>query len=453
MTAPDRTARDVALAALGDRAGNVTAHLNRLLTETALAGPEAALARELALGVVRRRGTLDAVLRAFQDRPRPPAALVRNVLRLGAYQLLFLDRVPDFAAVSEAVRQARSLAPGARGFVNAVLRAVARSASPRQAGRAPAAGDVVPVGAGGFRRLDRCVFADPGAEPAGYLAAAYSLPASLAGKWVADLGGLDGAIGPALHAASRPPLILRVNRLRATVPQVLARLRDEGVAAEPHANGLSVVARQSPELARLAVFGEGLVQPQDASATAVVAGAEVGAGARVLDLCAAPGTKTTHLAERMDNRGRIVAVDVTGAKLERVEANCRRMGIEIVQTVLAEQVGSLQAGSFDLVLVDAPCSNTGVLARRPEARWRIRSQDVGSLAQLQAGLLEAALRHLASGGRLVYATCSIEPEENENVVAGLFARHPELTELETKLFLPHRSQGDGGFYSLLHKGR
>ena len=161
------TARDVALTALCDRAGNVTAHLGRLLAGSGLDKPEAALARELALGVIRRRGTLDAVMAAFGRRGRRPPLRIRQILRLGLYQLLFLERVPDFAAVNEAVKQVHRRT-SMRGFVNALLREVARSASARQEGRPPPAADTLMLSDGGFRRFDRAVFADPQTDPAGY---------------------------------------------------------------------------------------------------------------------------------------------------------------------------------------------------------------------------------------------------------------------------------------------
>jgi len=301
-----------------------------------------------------------------------------------------------------------------------LLRAAARSVSPVQTGQLPLAADVLPLGLDSFRRFDRPVFPAPAAEPGGFLAAALSLPQALAEKWLQQFGGLEEALPIALHANGRPPLIMRVNSLRASVEQVLAELRAEGVAASAHSNGRSVVVTGRVDLAQLAVFTEGKIQPQDASATAVVAGAGdlIGPGMRVLDLCAAPGTKTTHLAERMEDRGQILAVDVSEAKLQRIRDNCKRMGITIVRTVLADGIGQLEERSFDLVLVDAPCSNTGVLARRGEARWRFTHEAVAALAKDQRDLLALGLRFVAGGGACIYSTCSLEEQENEAVVRG-----------------------------------
>ena len=415
--------RELALSALCDRAGNVTAHLDRLLRERPVGPQQSALAWELALGVVRRRGSLDAVIAAFQTRRRrslPPR--VRQILRLGLYQLLFLDRVPAFAAVNETVSQVGRGHSGLRGFVNGLLRTVARSVSPLEEGPPPRCRDVLPVSAGSHRRFDRPVFPDPAADPAGYLAAAFSLPMELAGKWLKESAGPEVAVRRALHSVARPPLILRVNALRATVPEVLDRLAGQGIQAAAHNNGLSVAVTGLVSLMSVDVFVEGLVQPQDPTATAVVAAAPVEPGMRVLDLCAAPGTKTTHLAERMEDRGEILALDVSAEKLARVEANCRRMGVSIVRTMLAEKLGALDPASFDLVLVDVPCSNSGVLARRPEARWRFSRARLEALSRDQRRLLALGLEMVRPGGACVYATCSLEDEENAQVVRGALGR-------------------------------
>jgi 16S rRNA (cytosine967-C5)-methyltransferase len=242
------------------------------------------------------------------------------------------------------------------------------------------------------------------------------------------------------------------------VAEVLEKLGQAGVDARPHANGLSVVLCGHADLTRLEVFTAGLVQPQDAAATAVVAAADLRPGMAVLDLCAAPGTKTTHLAERMDDRGRILAVDVSQEKLARIRENCQRLGVTIVQTLLAEQVGSLGPESFDLVLVDAPCSNTGVLARRPEARWRYSLRAVQTLAGDQLRLLRLGARFVKPGGRCVYSTCSMEEEENRRVVQDFLREPGELRLAAQHLVMPCGGDdavdwNDGGFRAVLERVR
>jgi len=420
-------ARDIAVDALRDRAGNISARLRRLAAESDLSAADRGLAVELALGVVRRRGTLRAVLEAFLDAPKRhlPAPLA-EILHVALYQMLFLDRVPDFAAVSEAVEQARRWHHKRQsGFVNGVLRAVQRELSEPRAGPPPRTPHAVPVGPSRYRTVQRAVFADPAASPARYLAGAWSLPEALARRWI-EREGLDEAVALAAHAAARAAQVLRVNRLRAGPDDVLRRLADAGQPARLHANGQSVVLDTHADLTALAVFREGLVQPQDASATDVVTAAEVQPGMAVLDFCAAPGTKTTHVAECMEDRGRIVAVDVSDEKLARVVENCRRLGVSIVEPLRADRIGSLKPGSFDVVLADVPCSNTGVLARRPEARWRFDEAALPALAADQRDLASAAAAFVRPGGRLVYSTCSIEPEENEQVARGLDRRRSNV---------------------------
>jgi 16S rRNA (cytosine967-C5)-methyltransferase len=459
MSADPANARDIAVSALRDRAGNVGAHLDRLLGATRLAPADRAFARELALGVVRRRGTLEAVLRAFLEHPqRRLPSPIEEVLWVGLYQMLFLERVPEFAAVNEAVEQAgRCHHKRQAGLVNGVLRTVARNLLPRSTGPVPLERDVLPVAPMIHRRFQRPVFPDPRSAPREYLAAAFSLPALLADRWIERLG-MDRAVQVAFHADVRAPLILRVNALRATVAGVLEALASAGVQASPHRNGCSVVLTEHAGPGELDVFKQGLVQPQDPSATAVVLAAEPKGGIKVLDFCAAPGTKTTHLAERMGNQGSIIAVDVSQERLRLIQENCRRLGVTIVSTQLAEQVGGLAPRSFDLVLADVPCSNTGVLSRRAEARWRFSEESLAALVKDQQFLAAAAAEFVAPGGRLIYSTCSMEPEECSGVIRRLVDRSGRLRLLREQLTLPAGADDatkwyDGGYHAVLQAGR
>ena len=176
-------------------------------------------------------------------------------------------------------------------------------------------------------------------------------------------------------------------------------------------------------------------------------------GETVLDLCAAPGTKTTHLAELMQNRGRIIAADLREEKLARIRENAHRLGLTIIEPVLVSPAGDdIPPAPFDAVLVDAPCSNTGVLGKRPEARWRISPDDIRELAKLQRRLLRTAAERLKPDGRLVYSTCSIEPEENEGSIADLLTHRSDVLLEEQRLFLPGQP-ADGGFAALLRCAR
>jgi len=459
MDEPYAAARDVAVWALRDRAGNVSARLDRLLGRSRLAANERDLARELALGVVRRRLTIRALLRAFLRHPnkRLPTPL-EEILQVATYQIVFLERVPDFAAVNEAVEQAvRFRHRRQSGLVNGVLRALARAVSGPIEGRAALAADIVPIGPRSYRKVSRPIFANPDHRPEEYLAEAFSLPTVLGRRWIDKCGSLEGAVELAMHANVRAPVILRVNRLKANVGDVLEALEAEGVSAGAHENGCSVVLQQSTRLAGLGVFHRGWVQVQDATATSVVLAAEPRPGMSVLDFCAAPGTKTTHLAELMDNRGSITAVDVSQEKIQRIESGCERLGISIVTTCLADRIAELKPGSFDLALVDVPCSNTGVLARRAEARWRFDPENLVRLTRDQQMLAATAAQFVRPGGRLVYSTCSIEDEECSAVARALVRKLPKVSLIREQLVLPGGAEDparwrDGGYFAVFEVG-
>jgi 16S rRNA (cytosine967-C5)-methyltransferase len=421
----EHTARDTAVQSLRDRDGNPSRYLRYLLARTKFSPPDRALARELALGAVRRRDTLDAVIRAYLSQPdKKLPTPTGEILQVALYQILFLDRVPNFAAVDEAVSQAlRFHHKRQQGFINGLLRAILRDMPEETAAALPPAADAVPREDGLSVRVGKAVFPDPQADPAGYVAAAYSLPRTLVDRWSARYGP-DKTVRLARHSIASPPLICRVNLWRSNMEAVLASLQQDNQPAVAHENGLSVVIEPVDSLMTLQVFRDGLIQPQDPTATAVVASARVRPGMRVLDFCAAPGTKTTHLAERMENQGEIVAVDVTPEKCQRIETNCRRLGIDIVKTCPAEELGRLELKSFDLVLLDVPCSNTGVLSRRPEARWNFNDETLSQLIRDQFSLAAAACRYVAPGGQLIYSTCSIEPEECEQLAEKIAKRLP-----------------------------
>lgn len=450
----EHTARDTAVQAQRDREGNVSRYLRYLLARTKLPPADRALARELALGVARRRSTLDAVIRAYLSQPgKKLPAPVDDILRVALYQILFLDRIPKFAAVDEAVEQAaRFHHKRQQGFLNGLLRAVVREMPDEPIAVRPPAADAIPRDDGRSVRLGRPVLPDPSRQPEEYLAAAYSLPRLLVDRW-------QGRYGPAKtealarHSIARPPLLCRTNTLRGGMEAALASLAEDRQPARRHENGWSVVLEPIDSLMSLAAFRKGLLQPQDPSATAVVASLRVQPGMRVLDFCAAPGTKTTHLAERMENRGEIVAVDISEEKCQRIESNCRRMGISIVKTCPAEHLHDLELRSFDLVLADVPCSNTGVLARRPEARWRFGDETLSQILRDQFSLALAAGQYVAPGGQLAYSTCSIEPEENEEMAEKIARQLPHLKLVSRTLTLPDYTDDpirwhDGGFLAV-----
>jgi 16S rRNA (cytosine967-C5)-methyltransferase len=448
-------ARAIALEALLDRQGLVTAHLDRLLSERSPAPADAALACELAHGVVRRRRTLDAIIRVYSDRPkRKPPAPVQEILRLGVYQLVFLDRIPAFAAVSEAVDACRSRHRRRAGFVNAVLRSVDRDMGDPQTGKPPLDQQTVPIAPDRYRVFGKPMFYSPEDRPEGFLGEAVSLPDDLAGRWLGQAHSMREAYDRAMQVNARPPVVARVNTAQMSVAEAIARLTDAGVDAAAHVNGVSVVFTAHVDVTALDLFAEGVISPQDPTATAVVGALDVRPGMRVLDLCAAPGTKTMQIGQIMGGAGQIVAVDVSEAKLQRIAESARRCGLDNIELCPAERLGSLDPESFDRILIDAPCSNTGVLARRVEARWRFRADALGQLAADQRQLIAMASVFLAAEGRMVYSTCSIEPEENDEVIQGVVRQRGTLKVADRKLtraegFAGPAEYRDGGFWAAL----
>ncbi len=358
------SAHNIALNALSDKHGMFSSRLERLLEEKKLPPREAGLAIELVRGVVRRQRTLDAVIKAFSERRKKQLPTdLENILRLAIYQLIFLDRVPDFAAVNEAVEAARRKHPRMAGYVNGLCRNVARSLGQAAEGEFPKDGAAVPLASNRFRSFDKKVFASAEESPQQWLGQVCSLNDDLAARWLVRGGSLPKAFKLAIQADARPLVSARVNLLRISMEDALARLAGEGVEAVAHENGHNVVFTGAANVAELSLFKEGLITPQDPSATAVVLDLDIQSGQRVLDLCAAPGTKTTHIAELLHNTGEVVAADVSEDKLEFIRQAAARCGLKNIRPILAEVAGSLEPHSFDRVLVDAPCSNTGVLAQ------------------------------------------------------------------------------------------
>ena len=448
-------ARDIAVLALCDKAGNVTAALDRMVGQTPLTPADRALAYELGLGTLRRQRTLRTITHAFLHREGHLPRNLEAIIQVALYQLLMLTRVPPFAAVDEAVRQAVQMHHKRQsGLVNALLRTVLREVSPPTPGRAELAADVLPTGPDSYRRFKKPLFVNPQTDLAVHLAQVYSLDDTLVERWLANLDDPARVRQICEQSVSRAPLTLRVNRLRATLDQARATLEAQGQTVLAHVNGHNLVLGERAHVQELAAFEQGLIQPQDATATEVGLTAGPKPGMNVLDFCAAPGTKTTHLAELMDNRGRITAVDVSDEKIQRIAQNCQRLGITIVEPMLSEHLNTLELGSFDLVLADVPCSNTGVLARRAEARWRFSQKMVSQMANDQLLLAMAAAEYVKPGGRLIYSTCSIEPEEGPRVAAALTARKPQMRLLGEYQTLPEGADRpetwrDGGYLALL----
>jgi 16S rRNA (cytosine967-C5)-methyltransferase len=416
------TSREVALEVLH----RVDAHqafsgtlLRRVLERAGLSAADEALATELTLGTLRHRAEVDWVLSQFSRTPLDELpSRIRTVLRMGAYQLVFLDRIPAAAACSQAVELAKRVGhPGTARLVNAVLRRVAASS---------------------------IAIPEDGATPEG-LALRHSHPLWLVQRWVERFGSEETrALCRANNAT--PPAACRLNTLRGSPELVMGTLASLGVQTIRSTllpEGARIVDA-SPR-ARQAGYAGGWFTPQDEGSMLVSRLVAPLPGETIIDACAGSGGKATHLAALMENRGRILACDVVPSKLGALARHCARLGVTIVEprALDASHLGTAIPGGADRVLVDAPCSGLGVVRRRPEIKWRIRPDQLAPLAMRQREILEGAAGAVRLGGVLVFAVCTFEPEEGPSVAARFLEAHPEFVPAPI-LGWPPGSRGEHG---------
>jgi len=409
--------------------------LDALLTrERGIDPRDRGLLTELVYGVLRQRGRLDfALSRHCRQSLAKVEPRVLNLLRLGAYQLLLLERVPDSAAVNETVETARRAGlDRATGFINGVLRGLAR-------GRATLA------------------WPDAAGDPARHLEHAQSLPEWLARRWLEQFGA-EEAIALAEAMRQPAPFTLRVNTLRISRPEYLEALDQAGhaaVATRYAPDGVIVTGRGGAPLPGRA---EGWYQVQDEASMLVAHLLDPQPAEAILDACAAPGGKTTAIAALTGGRARILAMDLHPQRVALVEEGAARLGAAGIATRcwdLTHPPGFLAAGSFDRVLLDAPCSGLGVLRRNPETRWRRTPEDVGEMAGLQRRLLESVAGLIRPGGCLLYSLCTLTPEETDGVVADFLDAHPEFVREDLRRTAPQGWQelfdGSGALRTLPHR--
>ena len=435
-------ARETALRVLISCRNNrawVDAALNAQLTRDGLRGPEAALCSRISYGVMQNQLLLDFYLSAYctqkLDHLQPP---LQEILRLGAYQILFLEKVPDSAAVNESVKLAKLVKLGqAAGLVNAVLRKLCQNKE-----------SLPPI---------------PDKGTATYLSIRYSHP-----KWLVKrlLGLLGDEEAEAFLAMDNEiaPLTIQANPLKTTASALLVELQEAGICAHPHpwvpeCLEISGVG----DMTSLAPFQQGEFLVQDGAASLVAGIAGMAPGQKVLDMCAAPGGKSFAAAFAMKNQGTIVACDLHENKLRRITQGARRLGISCIETLPADGRIFRQewAQAFDTVLADVPCSGLGIIRKKPDIRYK-RADDLFTLPIVQEAIMDNAARYVRPGGTLVYSTCTILPEENQQVVETFLSAHPEFAPEEFSLpvgavpdgqitLWPQRHQTDGFYICRLRR--
>ncbi|MGO5490331.1 MULTISPECIES: 16S rRNA (cytosine(967)-C(5))-methyltransferase RsmB [unclassified Acidaminococcus] len=400
------------------------------------------LTTELVYGTVKTMGTLDWYLSKVVNRPlRKLDPLVLVILRLGAYQLLYLDRIPVSAACNESVKLAKKwVHEGAAGLVNGALRQLART---RKQWKFPQGPD---------HELER-------------IALEYYHPEWLVRRWKFRYG-LEDAVKLCAYDNARPTFSFRVNTLKMNREALQARLAAQGIETHPSRwspDGL--ICDSLPSLETLVDrFGED-IYIQDESSMLDAAVLDPQPGERVMDLCSAPGGKTTHLAQKMEDRGEILALDLYDHKLALVRENARRLGIHCIQTEKRDGTTFVPEweNTADRVLVDAPCSGLGVLNRRAESRWTKEERTLSQFPPLQKKILDNGARYVKPGGRLLYSTCTLEQDENTRVRKWFLENHPDFVsvpfahpltgeKVEELQLLPQRD-GINGFYLCLFEKR
>jgi 16S rRNA (cytosine967-C5)-methyltransferase len=418
--------------------------LESAFAQTQLSSADRGLCQELVYGVIRWQATLDwLIARKTDAREQKPA--LQNLLRLGLYQIFWLDRIPDHAAVHETVELAKRDGLGAQaGFVNAILRGYLREAGETK------------------KLLAELKITQP--------ATGWSHPDWLVSRWQKRWG--TEKTSSLLEWNNTPPKIFaRVNRLKTEAGALLEKWRDENVEydfvrRDWLEENLVFELKSHPPLTSLESFRQGWFYIQDPGTLLAPCKLAPQPGETILDFCAAPGGKTTFIAQLMNNQGRIVAHDVLEERLKLVRENCARLGVTCVETSRSRGNEALTSKSeidqrlltssptnsqFDRILVDVPCSNTGVMRRRVDLRWRIQPEEIGRLCAAQLDLLKQGALKLKPGGILVYSTCSLEPEENQEVVKRFLNEHRDFKLKFERELLPFVDNVDGAFVAEFHR--
>jgi 16S rRNA (cytosine967-C5)-methyltransferase len=388
------------------------------------------LITEIVYGTIQHQRLIDFYLQPFIKKSLDQLEQwVKQLLRLSMYQLLFLDRVPERAVVHEAVEISKILGHrGITGMVNGVLRNFLRS---------PKAS---------FEQIK---------DPLERLAVRTSHPTWLVQRWEKQFG-LETATNICEENNRSPQITIRVNRLKGSREQVKGLLTQEGFEVEETSqaqDGLRILS--GGNVAQTHLFQEGFFTIQDESSMLIAPLLDPQPGMKVLDACAAPGGKTTHLAEYMKNEGKLVAVDLHPHKEKLVQANVKRLGTSIVETLVsdARKLDDQFKPEFDRILLDAPCSGFGVIRRKPDVKWKKEEKDIAQIAEVQVGLLSKVSTLLKENGQLVYSTCTLDREENQGVVDRFLSEHPHFSVVEgsTQQILPQHFGSDGFYMTKLEK--
>ena len=405
-----KTPRGICLDIL-NRVEETDLHPDRLLTDSFkryryLTSLDRSFLTELTYGVIRWREKLDWVIRYFSKIPFEKIELeTLNILRLGLYQILFLSRTPPSAAVNESVELAKHIrGKGGAGFVNALLRSA-------------------------IRQKDGIPYPDITADPALHISIVQSHPLWLVQRWVSEMGA-EETLKICTFNNQISPLTLRTNTLKVNRQDLIQKLKEKELKPFPAVfSEEGIVLQDSPPTSELPFLKEGLYIIQDEASQLVSFILDPKPGERILDACAAPGGKTTHMAQKMENLGEIHALDLSKTKLDLLEGMSERLGIRIVTTIKGDAARPLpipQGMKFDRILADVTCSGFGTLRRNPDLKWRRGEGDIKRLSELQFTILRNLGEYVKERGVLIYSTCTVFREENEELVEKFLDEHPQF---------------------------
>lgn len=361
---------------------------------------------ELVHGTVKMKINLDYIISKFSKlKLKKISPWVINILRMGVYQIYYMDKVPSSAAVNESVKLAKKYAnQGAVGFVNGTLRAISK-----------------------------CENIEYPKDKIEYLSAKYSYPMWICKRWVNDFG-FEKAEMIMIESNDRPNVYFRTNTLKTDVETLKKLLEDEGVMCDIYQNDYlknidyCLVPDKTGNISELDAYKKGLFYVQDVGAAQIVEALAPKKGETIIDMCAAPGGKTTHIAEKMGNDGKIYAFDVYDHKIKLINDNAKRLGIDIIDVHIGDGLVYNESLSeiADKVLVDAPCSGLGIISRKPDIKYLRKEEDIEKLADISYNILQNASKYVKKGGTIVFSTCTIDKTENENLIEKFLAENKEF---------------------------
>ena len=407
-------------------------------------------ATDLVFGTIRNQFAIDMVIKAFTGRPiNAISKKLLTIIRIATYELIYRPGTASHAIVNEAVENIKTIAGDKQtGFVNAALRQITRGIENRDVEIESAdATKVLPIW---FKRgclFNKEILPSPEKFPDSYLSNVFSLPLWLTKSWIENYG-YEQALKICLASNRSPSVYLRVNTLNTTQNKFEDMLKEAEVTHEVIDENI-IKLKSSKAIFELPGFGKGLFSVQDVTASKPAKALGAKAGEKILDLCSAPGGKTTQIAELTSDKAIIIGTDIDSERLRSVLENALRLKLK---SIIVTEYGDIKKQApFDRILVDVPCSNTGVLSKRPEARHRLQKDTSAKMAQTQKQILEAALELIRPDGTICYSTCSIAPEENSLLIRDFISQHPNITVIQEELTLPSAAMPDcdGGYFALL----